>query len=183
MDYSELINAIRNEDHEATRTLCLKAEEVLYRYLVYSMSASDADARDAIQTMFEILIGKIQNGKEFRNPSGLLSYMLITCKNNYLNKVRQMDSESLDRMVGEPRDDETMADPMDVLIDEEIQVALQSCIDALPKRNREFIEFFFEHPDVGADVIAERFQITDVNVWTRKHRILKKIYECVQKKL
>ena len=180
MDYSELITAVKNEDEATTSKLCRQAGSILHRYLTFKLGASSQDAGDAIQMMFEHLIRKIKNGDEFRNPTGLLSYMLVTSKNNYLNRLRKIESEQTVGMVTEPLVDR---DPMDGLIESELQVALKGCIQHLQNDHQEFIQFYFENPDVETEAIAERFGISEMNVWTRKHRILKKIQECIEKKL
>lgn len=176
MDYSELVYAIQRGDMQTANKLCAKATVILKKYLVSKLDASNSDAEDAVQRMFEYVIPKIQND-EIENPTGLLSYMLTGARHSYLkiaNKESMDDYEEYsDNFISE-------ADQAWILINEERQRILEKCVEGLKDSYRSLAKFIFQYPDAEGDEIAEKFEITTNNAWIRKHRVLKKLTDCVQ---
>lgn len=176
MDYSELVYAIQRGDMQTANKMCAKATVILKRYLVSKLDASDADAEDAVQRMFEYVIPKIQND-EIKTPSGLLSYMLTGARHSYLriSERREMDDyeEYNENYVSEPNQAWN-------LINEENRKILKNCIKKLKKSYKSMAKFILSYPNADGEEIAEKFDITLNNAWIRKHRVLKKLTDCVQ---
>lgn len=178
MDYAPLVRAIQEGDQEAANRLVAKAGPILIRMLKVRMNATREDAEDAVQTMFYSVITAIQEGR-IRNPSGLLSYMIVTCKHNYLKNREQFRTELDEKQVN---DSATEPDQLTRLIDREREEALSECLESLPPEQKEFIGYWLSHPDARASEVAERFGITVNNAWTRKHRIIRALQRCLKSK-
>jgi len=176
MDYSGLVRSIKDGDELTTGKLYAKATPILKKYLIKKFGASSADADDAIQKMYEYIILKIR-ADEIENPHALLSYMLKTCKHNYLKMLRERNQHYLENMVKDPALDEHQ---LWELVNEEEQEILKYCLDRLRDGYREFIGFWFTYPNASTEEVAEYFEITINNAWIRKHRIVGKLFDCVE---
>ena len=144
------------------------------------MDASDDLARDSVQDALESIIPKVRND-EISEPGKLHYYLLRACKNCYLRYMREHSSERLDDV-----SDHFLVEPGDQLsrlVDHEKQVALQQCLDGLKPPQRRFIDFWFEDSGASAEKAAKHFEMSPGAVWTRKHRVIKALGECVSKKL
>lgn len=179
MDYSPFVHAIRDGDDATANKIIAGATPVLIRYLMVRMGASEDDAKDAVQKMFLYVIESIKDGK-IQNPSGLLSYMLKTCRHNYTKTLRRQDFEivddSIEYAVSEP-------EQIDKLLDKERKRILKRCLELLNSSYRKFITHWLEDPSVDAEKIAEIYNTSAGNIWTRKHRFIKQLNDCVNKKL
>lgn len=177
MDYSALVKAVQDGDDITANRLFAQALPILKRYLIATFNASPEDAEDAVQRMFEYVIPKIRRN-EINNPGGLLSYMLTGVKHAYLKDVRDFDIGDLDELDEEP---EVEASQVWNLINEERLSILKYCIETLKGHYRTMIDFIFDHPSATTGDIAEHFDISENNAWTRKHRVIKQLSDCAEK--
>lgn len=175
MDYSQLVFALKSGDMRTANQLIGEATPILKKYLVSKVNASSDDADDAIQQMFEYVIPKIISD-DIKNPSGILSYMLKASRHSYFKILRDFDLDKFDEIEEQLV---TEADQAWKLMDEEQASLLMRCIESLRKGYREFASFIFSYPGANTEDIAENFGLTPANAWTRKHRVLKKITDCV----
>lgn len=178
MDYSGLVTSIQNGDERTTGRLCAEAAPILKKYLIKKVGASSPDADDAIQKMFEYIITKIK-ADEIENPSGLLSYMLTTCRHNYLKMIRNRQREGTEEIKTYPT---MQANQIWNLVNEEEQKILQYCLEHLREGYKEFISYWFRFPNATTDDVAEHFDISINNAWIRKHRVVSKLSDCVETK-
>jgi len=179
MDYSGLVTAVKNGDQLTASRLCSEATPILRRYLHKKCGADPTDADDAIQRMFEYVITKILED-DFENPRGLLSYMLKACRHNYIKIAREKNQPDIENLANEP-----FNEPIQIweLVDEEKQNILKYCTEKLRKGYREFINYFFSFPNASAEDVADHFDISVNNAWTRKHRVINKLNECVETRI
>lgn len=178
MNYSELVRAVQEGDDRTASKLCEEALTILKRYLIANYNASPEDAEDAVQKMFEYVIPKIRND-EITNPSGLLSYMLSGVKHAYFKNLRKYENDEVDSLDEEP---ESEGLQLWRLISDERKRILEECIKYLKLHYRSLAEFIFDHPEADSYDIAEQFEISVNNAWIRKHRVIKQLSECAQKK-
>lgn len=178
MDYSQLVTAIREEDSSKASELIKAFTPRLTSFLLIHMKADKNIAEDCAQETFLITIETIRKGK-LRYPESITTFMLSTCRNTYL-KMQNKRREQLFQDV--PTDGGYVAPQFDELVEKERMNILEWCIKRLTRSYREFIRFWLEHPEQQAEVVADHFDITVNSAWTRKHRILKKLNECYQKK-
>lgn len=175
MDYSELVSAIQNGNQRKANKMCAEAAPILKKYLISKVGAEPDDADEALQNMFEYVINKIRD-EEIDNPAGLLAYMLKSSKHSYYNMLRGRRRDFTEEIQEEPV---SPAEQVLRLVDKEKQKILRICIEKLKKGYREFITHWFSFPDAETEDIAEHFDISVNNAWTRKHRIVKKLTDCV----
>ncbi len=178
MDYAPLVEAIQEGDQEAANRLISEATPILIRMLKARMNASQQDAEDAVQMMFLYIINSIREGK-IRNPSGLLSYMIVTCRHSYLKNRDGLKADLPGEDLEEPVQEECQ---LTRLINQEKERIYEECIESLPDDQREFIRYWLSHPDSSAREIGEHFEISENNAWTRKHRIMKRLRACYESK-
>lgn len=176
MDYSDLVSSIQTGDDRTANRLCDRATPILKKYLISNVGSSPTDADDAIQKMFEYVIKKIKND-EIENPSGLLAYMLTTSRHCYYKVLKKRDKQLAEDLEQEPGRSATQ---IWELVDEEEQKILKLCLSKLKKSYLEFITYLFNYPDAETEDIAEHFDISTNNAWTRKHRIIKKLNKCTK---
>ena len=179
MDLSGFITAVKNGDQLEASRICSEATPILQRYLRKKFGADPNDAKDAIQRMFEYVINKIRED-DFENPRGILSYMLKTCRHNYIKIVQEQEATDYDYVV-----DQNYTNPVQIweLVDEEQQTILKYCTEKLRKGYREFINYFFSFPNASTKDVAEHFDISVTNAWTRKHRVINKLNQCVESRI
>lgn len=176
MDYSELVYAVRRGDMQTANQMCAEAIPILEKYLISNVNATPEDAEDAVQKMFEYVIPKIQND-EIESPSGLLSYMLSGARHSYYKIVRDFDLDKYAEI-----EEELVTEPEQVwnLVSEDQESILVTCIEKLKGHYQDLITFLFDHPEANTKEIAEYFEISKNNAWTRKHRVIKQLQDCVQ---
>ena len=178
MKYSELIEAIDQNDRSKANKILAEITTHLKRYLKIHMNANRQDAEDCVQQTLIKSLDAIEKGK-IRDKDRILSFMITTTRNTYLNHLQKHDKNAFDEI---SEDYTQQPRQLLALLDEERKKILQWCIKQLSDRYRKFIEFWFEHPDSNAKAVATHFDTTTGNVWTHKHRIVKKLSECCRKK-
>lgn len=174
MDYSGLVYAIQNGDEREANRLCAKATPILKKYLILNVGASNADADDSIQRMFEYIIKKILDD-DIENPHGLLQYMLTTSRHSYYKILKQRDRKLDEDLQEEPP---RSRDQFWEIVENEEQEILQKCYEKMNDGYQEFFSFLYEFPDAEAADAAEYFNISNSNAWARKSRIVKQLRQC-----
>lgn len=178
MDYALLVQAIQEGDDGTTNSMVSEATPILIRMLKVRMNASQEDAEDAVQMMFLYVVKAIRDDR-IKSPSGLLSYMILTCRHSYLKSVDGFRPELSDGQLQEPAEEPVQ---LSDLIEEEKMLIYEECIRLLRNDKRKFFSYWMRHPDSRASEIAEYFKISVNNAWTRKHRIIKILQECIDSK-
>lgn len=179
MDYSDLVSSIQTGDDKTTNRMCKEAAPILKKYLISNVGSSPEDADDAIQEMFEYIIKKIKQN-DIENPSGLLAYMLTTSRHCYYKILKKRDKQLAEDLKNDPG---SKATQIWDIVDHEKQEILKRCLSKLKKSYLEFITYLFDYPDAETEDIAEYFDISTNNAWTRKHRIIRKLSKCIKTNL
>lgn len=178
MDYSELVTALNEGDTRKVNKLIAAIRIRLMAFLRIHMNASEDDAKDVSQEALLKAV-KIIKRDQIKNPDKIVSYILTICRNAYLKiqkNERTISLEGITRQYQEPRQ-------LQSLLDKEQKQLLQLCLDKLSESHQQFIQYWFDHPDAHTQKVADHFKISITNAWTRKHRIIKKLKECYQKKI
>lgn len=179
MDYAKLVTAIQQGTTQELDALYTEAFEVLCGYLQVNMRASLPDAQDCAQHALVKTLERIQSNA-IREPESIYSYLLQSAKNRYL-RVRYEHNRSNYQDDMEPY--APIEEQVDNLSTREEQKALEECLTQLSGDARAFINYWLEHPDAQAKDVAGCFGISVNNVWIKKHRIIKKLADCIQKKM
>jgi hypothetical protein len=69
------------------------------------------------------------------------------------------------------------------ILNKEKQKILAGCLKNLKSNYKNYITFWFDNPRIEAKVVAKHFGISVNNAWTKKHRIINLLKECVEKRL
>ena len=178
MDYSELVEALNRGDKKKADKILKHMLPRLVKYLQIRMGASKSDAEDCVQYSMERALEVLQNDK-LKNADHVFSYLISTCRNNYLKSLEKRREVNYDEI---PETEFNNPNQIRSLLDKERTRILEECLDELKKMYRDFIEYWFKYPDSDADVVADHFDISVNNVWTRKHRVLKKLNKCYEEK-
>lgn len=178
MDYSELVTAFKENDSKKVNELLEALRPRLMAFLRVHMNASQADAEDCAQDSLLDSIEKIE-ADQLDDPEQVVSYILSTCRNNYLKMRRKRRPETMDDVSTKQRQDPRQ---LQSLLDEEQERLLEWCLNQLKKEYQKFMQYWFDHPDAHTNKVAEHFDISVNNAWTRKHRLVRKLNECYQKK-
>lgn len=178
MDYTKLVTALQENDSQEVNEMIEALRPRLTAFLRIHMNATRADAEDCAQDSLLSAIEAIKE-KQLNNPDQLVTYVLSICRNNYLKMKKKEREESLDKM---PEEHQAAPRQLQSLLDEEQKRLLEWCLNQLKENYQKFMQYWFDHPDAHANSVAEHFNISVNNVWTRKHRLVKKLNECYRKK-
>lgn len=179
MDYSKFVEAVLAGDEPEISRLTKIITSVLIKFLTVRMNASLHDAQDCAQNTLLIAIKKIRED-ELDHPDAIINYLFTTAKHEYLNaqnKERELRYEEV------PQRHSTKADQLSKLLDKEKMGILKQCLKALKPDFRKFINYWFEHPGYETAVVADYFDISVNNAWTKKHRVINLLKECYEKKI
>ncbi|MFH5832127.1 RNA polymerase sigma factor [Halalkalibaculum sp. DA384] len=179
MDYSELAEALQDGDDVKVNKILEEIIPRLVRFLEIHMGASTADAEDCVQHSLERVL-KVLREDGLNNTDRILTYLMSTCRNNYLKEQEKIREVNYDHV---PRTEFHKPNQVKSILDRERKQILKRCIEELKEMYRTFIEYWFEHPDSEADMVASHFGISVNNVWTRKHRVIKKLNQCYKRKI
>ena len=179
MDYSKFVGAVLDHD-EATITEQVNViTPVLIKFLTVRLDASIHDAQDCAQNTLLIAIEKIREDK-ITNPDAVINYLFTTAKHEYfkqLSKDREVNYEDL------PEHHSEKADQLNRLLDDEKMGILKRCMEGLKADYKKYIEYWFQNPGYETSVVADHFNISVSNAWTKKHRVINALKECFEKKI
>lgn len=179
MDYSRFVYAVQNNDAEELASLVAVITAVLIKFLKVRIGASHQDAEDSAQNTLLLVIEKIKEDK-LNNPDSIIYYLFTTAKHDYLKAQAKIKEPTFDEA---PESHSEEGDQLSSLLDEERMGILKACLNKLKPGLKSYISYWFQNPGDETAVVAEHFGISVSNAWTKKHRILKMIKECCDKKL
>lgn len=178
MNFSNLVTAVQEDNSQEVNKLIEALRPRLMAFLRTHMNATHADAEDCAQDSLLTSIEVIKEGR-LKNPDRVVSYILSTCRNTYLKMQKKRREQSIDEI---PDNHQHAPRQLQSLLDEEQEKLLEWCMNQLKEEYQKFMQYWFDHPDSHAKKVAEYFGISVNNVWTRKHRLIKKLNECYRKK-
>ncbi len=179
MDYVKLAEALEKEDSKQLETLYSEAFRMLCRFLCTTMRADHQDAQESAQHALVVTMEQLRKGA-IRNSDNIYSYLLQSAKNRYMRicfeRNRNNFQENIERYA-------PVEEQIDHLVMKEKKDALMGCIAEMEESSREFILYWMEHPGARSSEVARHFNLSVNNVWTKRHRLVKKLSECVRKKI
>ncbi|MTI88857.1 MAG: sigma-70 family RNA polymerase sigma factor [Balneolaceae bacterium] len=178
MDYSKFVTAIIEKDEKEVARQVEVIIPVLIKFLKVRYGASHHDAEDCAQNTLLIAIEKI-HADELNSPDAIIYYLFTTAKYDYFkskSKNKEINFEEV------PESHFKKSEQLTRLIDEEKMTLLEECIEQLKADYKTFIEYWFENPASDASTVAEYFNISINNVWTRKHRVIQVLKSCFKEK-
>lgn len=179
MDFTPLVTALQKNDSATINEYTKALYPILRSYLRSNMRITIQDAEDCIQDSLIAAYKAIGNG-QLKDPRLLVAYVMRICRNNYLN----MQNKKKVTYVEESSDDLFRVAPqMQLLLDKEKNRFLLLCFDKLQDKHKEFIKFWYDHPDIKTSKVASHFGISISNAWTRKHRVIKILHDCHKRQM
>lgn len=173
LDYSALVNYIQQENTRQVNELLEELIPKLVEYLRVTLAATEEAAKECVQQAFLNVYERILGGK-LKDPKSLLSYMMMTARNEYFNQYkknkRYVSNEYVTDSESEP------ASQIDRLIDRERTELLFDCIEELDDDSQIFILYFINHPDATTREASDFFDLSDANVRTKKYRITHQLH-------
>jgi DNA-directed RNA polymerase specialized sigma24 family protein len=109
-----------------------------------------------------------------------LAYFLTSVRHEYF-RVKKTTYSTHVPFVAEEHG--AKAYQLEELLQEERMAILTKCIQQLNPVSREYILYWLKKPNYNAQDVADHFNINVNAAWTRKHRILKVLQACCEKKL
>ncbi len=181
VDYSELVDALRENDKRITAQHLNELHPRLVTYLIVTMDASPRDAEDAVQQAFLNTYKKLIEGN-LKVKKFFFKYLLQACRGEYLkfidlNASKDIPRSSFDMHLVEPEEQ------IKKLVDEERRELLKICMESLQENYRLILNFYCRQSKWSSQAAAARFDTTDVNARMIKSRAIKKLTECVKRKL
>lgn len=139
--------------------------DVLYR-LAYRAVLDRAQAEDLVQ---DTLLQGMLHLARFGGRSSLRTWLVTILNNRVIDYVRRCARQAKLSPVGILARPKGPLEPGDGLVNLELQLELRRCIDELPTMDREMFVLSEVEGWKHAD-LAEKFQISCVNVRVRLHR-------------
>lgn len=179
VDYSALVNYIQQENVRQVNQLLEELIPKLVEYLQVTLAATEEAAKECVQQAFLNVYERIAGGK-LNDPKSLLSYMMMTARNEYFNQYkknkRYINSEYVADTDSEP------ASQIERLIDQERKELLFECIEELDDDLQMFILYFINHPDATTREASDYFDLSEANVRTKKYRITHQLHSLYKMK-
>ena len=179
MDFSKLVTYVKEGDDKGVNQMLSRISPVLQRYLESRFNARPQDAKDSVQDTLITSMELIEKD-QIRKPEKLHSFMFTTCRNNYLNAQDKGHHHNYEQL---PQSASDKPRQLDNLYSDERKKLLEYCLERLSDTYKKFMEFWFQYPNYDASVVADEFDISVNTAWTRKHRAIKKLNYCIQKKM
>lgn len=176
-DFSALIQAFRENDERRINALLLELYDRLEMYLRVVYDCDTELAKDIVQTAMNRVIKKI-NEEAILDSKSLLSYCMISCKNQFFRLVKDEKKRSMQTV---ELDEQLVPDhehALHHLLSKERMRILNDCIHGLNELNRRLIEFLLAQPDASTSEIEQQFQLSYASARTRKTRIIQALHDC-----
>ncbi len=178
MDYVKFVKGIQENNETLINEYIPIITGVLIKFLKVRHGADHHDAEDVVQNTIINVTEKIRKDK-LNHPDTIIFYFFTTAKNEYFKFLKQKkentDPDSVEKHGKE-------GDQLHSLLIQEKQKILEKCMEGLTPESKDYITYWFDHPRDDASVVAEHFGISVNNAWTKKHRIIKILKNCVEKK-
>ncbi len=182
VDYSLLVEALQKHNKEVYTEELEELYPRLITYLRVSMDASPEDAEDAAQEALAKTYKRIMEG-EVKAAKYFFKYILQACRNEYLMAVRTYNN----RRTGTPGDVPgylvTPSEQIKKLVEEERKKLMRECIDSMKENYRDILWYYCNETEWDPKKAGHHFSIRPSNARARKTRAIKKLGECVKKKL
>jgi len=180
VDYSDLVEALREGDEETANQLLKEVMPRLEDYLKVVMNASPIEAKECAQQAFLDVFERIRQDK-INESKYIFSYLITTSRHTFLHfrksqhRFTYTHNENLHQV--EP------AGQISSLIEEERMKILETCLDQLDSDDRNLISYMLANPDATTKQISKKFGLSGANVRTKKSRLTHSLHHCFKKKM
>ncbi len=165
-----LINRIAEDDDEAFRIFYDRFYIKIYRYTSYYVKSIDIREEIVSDVFFNFWVNRKKN-PSIENPEGYLYTMVKNTALSYMSNKEDTTFEINEHFQEELSDTKT---PENIIIDEEIAVAIKNAIDDLPERCR-LIFLMAREEGLKYREIAELLSISEKTVNAQMVLAIKKL--------
>ena len=179
IDYSNLVTALRKGDEPKANELLSEVMPRLVEYLRVVMKADENVARECAQQAFADVFERIRKGK-IKEKKYIFSYLLTATRNEFLRYSKlqhRFDTES-----NAAYEQSEPAEQIKALMDKERMLLLEECLYELDSESRTFIRYLIENPGKSSREYGKKFDMSEVNVRTKKSRIVSQLHFCYKRK-
>jgi len=179
MDYPKFVDAVINDDRNTLKEYYDVLSKILVKFLLVRLDATLEDAKDSAQNAIMFAVEKIKSN-ELKHPDLVINYLFTTTKHDYLkhqNKQKEINYEAVPNHYSEE------GDQLNNLLEEEKLKILSHCFNTLKPKQFNYISYWFDNPKSDTALVAEHFEISVNNAWTKKHRIIQVLKECFEKNI
>lgn len=175
---SDLYIAVMKNDERGISRAITNLYPGLISYLRATLGGCHDDCQESVQLTMIQTVSSLKSGK-IRDPERLMSYMMRTARNNFIRQRRRDQIHVYDDSSAYST---TLSEQTDHLVDADDQRILLECLDELDPFNKTFIEYWLQNPGIRAEEVAEEFGFSVNATWQRKHRLIKALRRCAEKK-
>lgn len=179
-DYAPLVDSIQDGNEAEANRLLAEVVPKLIEYLIYGLGAKKEAAEDCAQQTVLKVLEQIKR-KKIRQKSAIFSYLITTCRHEYLRHQRKEKRYIPDETVNDSEFEP--AEQASRILYRERQQLLKKCINELDPESKEFIVHFLIYPDTTTAEAARHFKLSESNVRTRKSRITHDLHHALMQKL
>lgn len=178
--FKELLLALKDRNNEEAERYASAVSEVMVDYLVVRHRADRSDAWDATQQTILILLEKGEQ-INLRDAGKSMAFVTAILRNEYV-RIRKKSTGALKESLETYEAESTGADQLEAMVTREQVNYLRFCIETLSSLNKAFILHCMEQPVIEAEKVAKTFKISVNSAWTRKHRIIRSLSDCMRRK-
>lgn len=180
VDYSDLVEALRDGDEETANQLLKEVMPRLEDYLRVVMNASAIEAQECAQQAFLDVFERIRQDK-IKESKYIFSYLITTSRHTFLHyrKAQHRFTSAHDENLHQVEP----AEQINSLIDEERMKILETCLDQLDTGDRTLISYMLANPDATTKQISKKFGLSGANVRTKKSRLTHSLHHCFKRKM
>ncbi len=180
VDYSDLVDALRDGDEETANQLLKEVMPRLEDYLKVVMNASQIEARECAHQAFLDVFERIRQDK-INESKYIFSYLITTSRHTFLHYRKNQH-----RFTSDPDENLHQVEPADQirsLIKEERLRILEECLSDLDPKDRDLINYMLANPDSTTKHISKKFGLSGANVRTKKSRLTHSLHHCFKRKM
>ncbi|MBI4487923.1 MAG: sigma-70 family RNA polymerase sigma factor [Deltaproteobacteria bacterium] len=180
-----LLASCVNGEKAAWDAFVLQYSGLVYHTIKKTFTLYHTEPRpDLVEDLFQefflsLLHDDFKKLRQFRGDRGcsLASWLRVAAARLTIDYLRKQGPSKVELAATLPHD---QPDPSNSLIDEEQERSLSQILQALPSRDRLFIDLYFRQ-SLAPEEIASMLRVSVSAVYTQKSRILDKLREILQK--
>jgi RNA polymerase sigma factor (sigma-70 family) len=175
----EFVKAVQENDRKVIEEYSAYVVPKIIEYLMVTLKANKFHAEECSHHAFSVVLNRVTSNSLDESTS-ILAYMITTARNEYFRMIKNESREG--GAVFQEQLFLEAEEQLDLLIDQDKERILQSCLKSLDSKSRDFIEFLLRHPDYSLLKVGKVFNISPENARTRKSRIIASLSECIKRK-
>lgn len=180
-----LVSGCLKREKAAWDAFVLQYSSLVYHTIKKTFTLYHSEPRaDLVEDLFQefflsLLRDDFKKVRQFRGDRGcsLASWLRVVAARLTIDHLRKQEPSKVEFTATLPHD---QPDPSNSLIDQEQERSLSQILQALPSRDRLFIDLYFRQ-SLAPEEIASMLRVSISAVYTQKSRILDKLRQTIRK--